>query len=199
MFTIGVLASTNGTDLQAIFEELNAGLMPGIEVKVVVSDKEKAGALEKARKQGVKAVWVNPTGKNQEEFERELIVALGEVDLVCLIGFMRILGPTFIRHFSPRHILNVHPSLLPKYGGTGWYGMKVHEAVITNGEKESGMTIHFVDLGVDSGPPILQMKTAIAPNETPESLKIKVQELEKKAYPEAIRLIAQERSPKLQS
>ncbi len=109
------------------------------------------------------------------------------------MGYMRILTPIFIRVYSPTRILNVHPALLPKYGGNGWFGMKVHEAVVANSEKESGMTIHFVDFGVDSGPMVLQKKVALEHGETPESLRAKVLELEKQAYPEAIRQIARER------
>ncbi|QQR54703.1 phosphoribosylglycinamide formyltransferase [Candidatus Peregrinibacteria bacterium] len=197
-FRLGILASGNGTDLDAIYKEMDEGLLPDVEVAVVLSDKETAPVLEKARVRGIRAEWVNPRTeagelRSREDYDRELAQRMGDVDLVCLVGYMRILTPVFIRVYSPTRILNVHPALLPKYGGNGWYGMKVHEAVIANGEKESGMTIHFVDFGVDSGPMILQKKLAVEPGETPETLKAKVQELEKRAYPEAIRLIYQER------
>ena len=198
-FKLGILASGNGTDLDAVYKEMDEGKLPDVEVAVVLSDKESAPVLEKARARGIRAEWVNPRNdagepRDREEYDRELADRLGEVDLVCLMGYMRILTPVFIRVYSPTRILNVHPALLPKYGGNGWFGMKVHEAVIANGEKESGMTIHFVDFGVDSGPTVLQKKVAIEPGETPESLKAKVQELEKQAYPEAIRQIQKERS-----
>lgn len=194
-FKLGVLASGNGTDLSAIYQEMDEGKMPGIEVAVVISNKEDAPVLEKARARNIKAVFVDPKGKSKEEYDEELVRLMKEagVDLVCLIGYMKILTPTFVRAF-PRHIINVHPSLLPKYGGNGWYGMKVHEAVLANGEKESGMTIHYVDIGVDSGAMILQEKVAIEPGETPETLRAKVLELEKKAYPEAVRMIYKDRS-----
>lgn len=195
MFKLGVLASGNGTDLNAIYKEMDEGKMPGIEVAVVISNKEDAPVLERARARNIKAVFVDPKGKSKEEYDEELVRLMKEagVDLVCLIGYMKILTPVFVSSF-PRHIINVHPALLPKYGGNGWYGMKVHEAVLANGEKESGMTIHYVDIGVDSGAMILQEKVAIEPGETPESLKAKVQELEKKAYPEAVRMIYKDRS-----
>ncbi len=118
---------------------------------------------------------------------------MGAVDLVCLIGYMRILSPIFIDVYHPRNIVNVHPSLLPKYGGPGWYGMKVHQAVLANKDTESGMTIHFVDYGVDSGPPILQEKVPVLPDDTPETLKARVQMAEKAAYPRAIAQIVAER------
>lgn len=194
-FKLGVLASGNGTDLSAIYQEMDEGKMPGIEVAIVISNKEDAPVLEKARTRNIKAVFIDPKGKSKEEYDEELVRLMKEagVDLVCLIGYMKILTPTFVRAF-PRHIINVHPALLPKYGGNGWYGMKVHEAVLANGEKESGMTIHYVDIGVDSGAMILQEKVAIEPGETPETLRAKVLELEKKAYPEAVRMIYKDRS-----
>ncbi len=198
-FKLGILASGNGTDLDAIYKEMDEGRLNDIEIVAVLSDKQDAPVLEKARARGLKAVWVNPRGEDgemklREEYDQELVNALGPVDLVCLVGYMRILSSVFIRAYSPRHIINVHPSLLPKYGGNGWYGMKVHEAVIAAGESESGMTIHFVDFGVDSGPMVLQMKVPVDSEDTPETLRSKVLEVEKQAYPEAIRLIQAERS-----
>jgi formyltetrahydrofolate-dependent phosphoribosylglycinamide formyltransferase len=192
-FKLAILASGNGTDLDAIYAEMDAGKMPGVEITVVLSDKEKAPVLEKARARGVRAEFVDPVGKSREDYDAELVKRVGQVDLVCLMGYMRILSAVFVRAF-PRHIINVHPALLPKYGGNGWYGMKVHEAVLAAGEKESGMTIHYVDLGVDSGATILQEKVPILEGDTPETLKARVQEVEKKAYPEAIRQVQRERA-----
>lgn len=193
-FKLGILASGNGTDLDAIYKEMDSGRMPGIEVAIVVSNKELAPVLEKAHARGIKAVFADPKGKSKEEYDGELLALMKEagVDLVCLIGYMKILTPIFVSAFA-RHIINVHPALLPKYGGNGWYGMKVHEGVLAAGEKESGMTIHYVDIGVDSGAMILQEKVAIEPGETPETLRAKVMELEKKTYPEAIRMIYKDR------
>lgn len=187
-FKVGVLASTRGTDLEAIFDEIDAGLMPGIEISAVVSNVEDCGALEKARAHGTRAVFVNPNGKSKEDFDKELVEVLEDVDLVCLIGYMKILTPVFIKAFEGK-IINVHPALLPKYGGKGFYGQNVHEAVLANGEKESGMTIHFVTEDVDGGPILIQKTVEIEPGETAESLKNKVQMLEKKYYPEAIRMV----------
>jgi len=197
-FKLGVLASGNGTDLSAIYKEMDEGKMPGIEVAIVISNIDNAVVLQRAKARGLNAVFVDPKGKSKEDYDKELVDLMksANVDLVCLIGYMKILTPVFVNVF-PRRIINVHPALLPKYGGKGWYGMKLHEEVLANGEKESGMTIHYVDLGVDSGPMILQEKVAIEPGETPESLKAKVQELEKKAYPEAVRLIYRDRTAKV--
>lgn len=191
MFRIGVLASTKGTDLQAIIDELKAGRMPGIELAIVLSNKKSAYALERARALGFKAIFVNPENHTLEEFDKKLIELLHKykVDLICLIGYMRILTPAFIRAFKGR-IINVHPALLPKFGGPNFYGKNVHEAVLKSHEKFSGMTIHWVTEDVDKGPIIIQKKVKIAPHETPGSLKQKVQSFEKKWYPEVIRQIA---------
>ena len=188
MFRIAVLASTNGTDLGAIIDEMKAGKMPGIELVRVISNKENSGALDKARNFGVEAKFV--------EDDADLIEAVGDVDLVCLVGYMKILKPDFVRAFDGR-IINVHPALLPKYGGKGWYGMKVHEQVLADGEKETGMTIHFVDEGVDSGEILLQKSVVVNQGDTAEVLKAKVQELEKEGYPEAIRLLAELQNAKV--
>ncbi|MFA5793093.1 MAG: phosphoribosylglycinamide formyltransferase [Candidatus Gracilibacteria bacterium] len=195
-FKIGVLASGNGTDLGAIFEEMDAGKMPKeIDICVVISNVEDSKALEKARARNIRAVFVNPLGKTREDYDMELIKELGDVDLVCLIGYMRILSQPFVRHFA-RRIINVHPALLPKYGGEGWFGMKVHEGVLANKEKESGMTIHYVDFGVDSGPTIMQEKVPVYEDDTPETLRARTLELEKRCYPEVIRLLFKQFSDK---
>lgn len=188
MFKIAVLASTNGTDLGAIIDEMKAGKMPGIELVRVVSNKADCGALDKARDFGVEAVFV--------ENDADLAKVVGDVDLVCLIGYMKILKADFVEAYRGR-IINVHPSLLPKYGGKGWYGMKVQEAVLAAGDTETGMTIHFVDVGVDSGEILLQRRVVVSPGDTADILKAKVQELEKAGYPEAIRLIAERQNAKL--
>ncbi|MFA5855528.1 MAG: phosphoribosylglycinamide formyltransferase [Candidatus Gracilibacteria bacterium] len=199
IFKLGVLASGNGTDLGAIFEEMDSGKMPEeIQVMVVLSDKEGARALDKARARGIRAEFVDPQGKSREEYDMELIEKLGDVDLVCLIGYMRILSQPFVRHFA-RRIINVHPALLPKFGGTGWFGMKVHEGVLAAGEKESGMTIHYVDFGVDSGPTILQEKVPVLPDDTPETLRARTLEAEKRGYPEVLRLLFKQRKDSLNS
>ncbi len=198
MFKVGVLASTNGTDLQAIYDEMDSGKMPGIEVSRVVSNVSDCGAVLRSKTRGVPTIFVDPNGKTRLEYDQELVKVMGGVDLVCLIGYMRILTPVFIQAYRGR-ILNVHPALLPQYGGKGFYGMKVHEAVLANREKETGMTVHFVDEEVDSGPILLQKKVPVSADDTPESLKLKVQELEKKAYPEAIRLLAAQKNAKIEA
>ncbi len=191
MFKIAVLASTNGTDLQAIIDELKAGKMPGIELTAVLSNKKSCYALQRAKEQGFKGIFVNPKNRTREEFDQKIaeILTRLQIDLIVLVGYMRILTPEFVRKF-PKKIINVHPSLIPKYCGKDFMDRSVHEAVIVSGDKETGMTIHYVDEGVDSGEIILQKTCPVEPNETPESLKAKVQGLEKSWYPEVIRQIA---------
>lgn len=192
MYKIGVLASTKGTDLQAIIDEMKAGKMAGIELAIVISNKKDAYALERARAAGFKAEFIDPKGKSREEYDLELARVLKEhgVELVVLIGYMRILYPAFVRQF-PRRVINVHPALMPKFCGPGYFGANVHEAVLKAGEKETGCTIHFVDEGVDTGEIIVQKKVEIVSGDTAEILKKKVQALEKKWYPEVIRRFAE--------
>lgn len=196
MLKIGVLASTRGTDLQAIIDELKSGKMPGVELAIVISNKKNAFALERASSQGFKTIFIdpkNPDGKikSRQEYDLEVarILKANKVDLVCLIGYMRILSAEFVRQF-PRKIINVHPALMPKFSGPGFFGANVHEEVIKSGEKETGCTIHFVDESVDTGEIIVQKKVTIEPNDTAETLNKKVQDLEKKWYPEVIRRFA---------
>lgn len=191
MFKIAVLASTRGTDLQAIIDESKAGTMPGIELNVVISNKKDAYALERAQLNGFEAIYLPPKDKTREQYDQELVEELKSrrIDLVVLIGYMRLLTPAFVREFKDK-IINVHPSLMPKYCGKQFYNHSVHEAVLQAGEKETGMTIHYVDEGVDTGEIILQKTCPVYEDDTVESLKERVQELEKKWYPEVIRQLA---------
>ncbi len=195
-FKIAVLASTNGTDLQAIIDEMEAGKMPGIQIAHVVSNVKDCGALKRAERHGIDAVFVDPRGKSREDYDQELVLALCDADLICLIGYMRILSESFVKTFAGR-IINVHPALLPKYGGEGFYGANVHQSVLEAGDSETGMTIHFVTKEVDGGPILVQAKCPVDEGDTMESLKDKVQTLEKKWYPEAIRLISQGKTDKV--
>lgn len=185
---LGILGSTNGTDLKAIFDAIASGELDA-EVSVVISNRKNAYILDRAEIHSVPAVFISHKGKTREEFDVEMTSVLNEhgVDLVLLIGFMRILSAEFCNTWRDK-LLNVHPSLLPKYAG----GMdtNVHEEVLENGETETGCTIHFVTDEVDGGPILIQKKCAVATNETAESLKTKVQELEGQAFIEAIKMIS---------
>jgi len=187
MIKLGVLGSTKGTDLQAILDAINNGQLDA-EVSVVGSNRESAYILERAKNHGVPFFFISHKGKTREAFDREITTVMQNygVELVLLIGFMRILSVEFCREWRDR-ILNVHPSLLPKYAG----GMdtNVHDEVIKNGDAETGCTIHFVTEKVDAGPILIQKKCNVTSDDTIESLKTKVQALEGDAFIEAIKLI----------
>jgi formyltetrahydrofolate-dependent phosphoribosylglycinamide formyltransferase len=187
MIKLGVLGSTNGTDLQAILDSVASGELNG-EVSVVLSNQKNAYILERAKNHNVPTVFLSHKEKSRKEFDDEMTAILKEhaVDLVLLIGFMRILSEKFCQEWQDR-LLNVHPSLLPKYAG----GMdtNVHEDVLINGDSETGCTIHFVTDEVDAGPILIQKKCNVEPDETVNTLKTKVQKLEGVAFIEAIQLI----------
>jgi phosphoribosylglycinamide formyltransferase 1 len=186
---LGVLASGRGSNLQAI---LDACARPGFpaRVAVVVSDRERALALERARAAGVEALWVNP--KDFGEREAYDLALVGELErrgvgLVCHAGWMRILSPAYVRAFAGR-ALNVHPSLLPAFPG-----LHAQRQALDHGAKVTGATVHFVDEGVDTGPIVLQAAVAIEPTDTEETLAARILVQEHRLYPEAIRLFAEGR------
>ena len=187
MIKLAVLGSTNGTDLQTILDSIASGELVG-EISVVLSNRKNAYILERAKNHNVPAFFLSHKEKSREEFDAEMTAILKEhaVDLVLLIGFMRILSTKFCQEWRNK-LLNVHPSLLPKYAG----GMdtNVHADVLKNGDAETGCTIHFVTDEVDRGPILIQKKCNIEPNETVDTLKTKVQQLEGIAFIEAIQLI----------
>ena len=187
MIKLGVIGSTKGTDLCAIFDAIKTGEL-NAQASVVMSNRKSAYILERAKKHNVPAAFISHKGKSREAFDAEITSLLKEynVDLVLLIGFMRILSAEFCREWRDR-LLNVHPSLLPKYAG----GMdtNVHKDVLNNGETETGCTIHYVTDALDGGPILIQKKCNVEPDETVETLKTKVQKLEGEAFIEAIQLI----------
>ena len=184
---LGILGSTNGTDLQAILDAVAYGEL-NAEVSVVLSNRKSAYILERAQNNNVPAFFLSHKEKSRKEFDAEMTAILKEhaVDLVLLIGFMRILSSKFCQEWQDR-LLNVHPSLLPKYAGR--MDTNVHEDVLKNGDSETGCTIHFVTDEVDAGPILIQKKCNVEPDETVDTLKTKVQKLEGVAFIEAIQLI----------
>ena len=182
---IGVLASTRGTDMQAIIDEIEKGKL-NAELVCVVSDRRDAYALKRARKHGIEAIYLNPKRLSKEEYDRRLIQILDErdVDLVLLIGYKRFLTKLFIDRFRNR-IMNIHPSLLPAFPG---WDLDVHKSVLDYGVKITGCTLHFVDENIDAGPIILQKAVPVYDDDTPESLKERVQKAEQEIILEGIRL-----------
>ena len=187
MIKLGVIGSTNGTDLQVILDAIGSGEL-NAEVSVVLSNQKNAYILDRAENHNVPAVFVSHKGKSRKEFDAELTAVLQEygVNLVLLIGFMRILSAEFCHRWENR-LLNVHPSLLPKYGGG--LDINVHKEVLKNGDTETGCTIHFVTDEVDRGPILIQKECNVKAHDTVKTLKTKVQKLEGEAFIEAIQLI----------
>ena len=187
MINIGVLGSTNGTDLQAILDAIEKKII-NASVKIVISNKENALILKKAKNHGVRFKYISHINKTRKEFDQQVSAYLesNNVELILLIGFMRILSSAFCQHWQDK-ILNVHPSLLPKYAGE--MDINVHEQVLKNGDKKTGCTIHFVTKEVDSGPILVQKSCQVIQDDTADTLKQKVQALEGEAFIEAINLI----------
>ncbi|MDR5684339.1 MAG: phosphoribosylglycinamide formyltransferase [Armatimonadota bacterium] len=188
---LGVLVSGNGTNLQAILDASTDPDFPA-EVVVVVSDRPGAYALTRARRAGVGAYVVpREAFSDRASFEERIteILERHAVEVVCLAGFLRILSPVFVERFCGR-ILNIHPALLPTFGGKGMYGERVHRAVLASGVTHSGCTVHFVTADVDAGPVILQATVPVLPDDTAASLARRVAAQEHRIYPEAIRIVA---------
>ncbi|MBI3030396.1 MAG: phosphoribosylglycinamide formyltransferase, partial [Candidatus Rokubacteria bacterium] len=183
------LASGRGSNLQAIIDAIEAGKLD-CRLGVVVSDRVDAQALDRARKHGTEAVFIDPKGyPNREAFDQAVlgVVAEHHVELVCLAGYMRVLSPTFVRAL-PGQIMNIHPALLPAFPG-----LHAQRQALEHGVKVSGATVHFVDEGVDSGPIICQAAVPVREDDTEETLAAGILEREHQLYPRAIRLYAEGR------
>ncbi len=185
---IGVLVSGGGSNFQALAEAAQRGDIPDAEVRLVVSNKPGVGALDRAKKLGVESLVLEPKDFSSRAayFERigEEFARRG-VTLICLAGFLLKVEPELIRRF-PGRILNIHPALLPKFGGKGMWGHHVHEAVLAAGEKESGCTVHVVDEEFDRGPILLQAQVPVLPGDTPDALAARILVEEHKLYPRAV-------------
>jgi phosphoribosylglycinamide formyltransferase-1 len=190
MNRIGVLISGSGTNLQAIIDATESGYIPDTKVVVVISNRKDAYGLERAKKHNIDSLFINPKNYESQIEYNEILkneLLIRKVDLVCLAGYLLKLELNFIKSFEGK-ILNIHPALLPKYGGKGMYGHFVHTAVLNSGDKESGCTVHFVDEIYDHGKIIIQKKVPVLEGDTPDTLAKRVLEQEHKAYPEAIKL-----------
>ena len=187
-----VLSTSRGTTFQSVIDALKNNELTA-ECLGLVTDREDRGCLQKAQAAHLKNLAVGQEVNPREEFDKalhETILDMGadEETLIAEMGWMWIHTPEFIEKWKNR-IINVHPALLPKYGGKGMYGHHVHDAVLTAGEEESGVTFHIMDAGVDTGPILLQKKCAVIPGDTAEILQGRVQELEKEWYPKLIQMI----------
>lgn len=186
MVRIAVLVSGSGTNLQAIIDACKSGAIGNGAIKLVVSNKKDAYGLERARNEGIKAVF-----ENKEEAVLELLESEG-IDLIVLAGYLKILSPEFIRKYENR-IINVHPSLIPSFCGKGYYGLIVHEKAIEYGVKVSGATVHFVTEEADAGPIIMQGAVPVLDSDDASSLQKRVLDVEHKLLVEAIDLYCNNR------
>ncbi len=193
MFRIAVMVSGGGTNLQAIIDAIQSGKITDTEIGVVISNNADAYALERARNAGIKAVCVSRKEiPDKEAYNKALIAAVDDakVDLVVLAGFLVVIPEEMIQKYRNK-IINIHPSLIPSFCGTGYYGLKVHEGALARGVKVSGATVHFVDEGTDTGPIILQKAVEVKEDDTPEVLQRRImEEAEWVLLPQAIDLIA---------
>ena len=186
---IGVLVSGGGTNLQAIIDACESGILKdAAKIEAVISNRPEAYALERARNSGIHAKLIDKRNfPDTAEFCKAMSKELKdhEVELVCMAGFLSMLTPEFIGDFKGK-VVNIHPALLPKFGGKGMYGHHVHEAVLKALEKESGVTVHWVNEIYDNGKIIMQKKVPVLTGDNCESLAKRVLEVEHKIYPEAI-------------
>ncbi len=190
---IAVLVSGGGTNLQAIIDAIENKTITNTEICLVYSNNPKAYALERAKKAGIKSVCKSPREfENREDFNKALLQILKDADpdLIVLAGCLVVIPDIVVKAFEGR-IINIHPSLIPSFCGTGYYGLKVHEKALERGVRVSGATVHFVDEGTDTGPIILQKPVMIRQDDTPEVLQKRIMEqAEWKILPMAIDLIA---------
>lgn len=196
MLRVVVLVSGGGTNLQAIIDAVDNGTITNTEIVGVISNNKNAYALERAAKRGIKNVCVSPKDyATRAEFNDALLATVDgfEADLLVLAGFLVVIPEQMIEKYRNR-IINVHPSLIPSFCGTGFYGLKVHEAALEKGVKVVGATVHFVDEGTDTGAIILQKAVAVEKGDTPEILQRRVmEEAEWIILPRAIDLIANDK------
>ena len=178
MLKLAVLVSGGGTNLQAIMDSINDGRITNAQISVVISNNAGAYALTRARNYGVEALLLSPKSfDTREEFNEKLLEALREreIDLVVLAGYLVVVPPCVIEEYENR-IINIHPSLIPSFCGTGCYGLHVHEKALARGVRVSGATVHFVDEGTDTGPIILQKPVMVEQDDTPEVLQKRIME-----------------------
>lgn len=193
MLRVCVCVSGGGTNLQAIMDALDAGKITNAEIVRVISNNKNAYALERAKGHGIDAVAVSPKDyETRELFNEALLRTVNEAkpDLIVLAGFLVVLPIEMIAQYREK-IINIHPSLIPSFCGTGFYGLKVHEAALARGVKITGATVHYVDEGTDTGPIILQKAVAVEEGDTPKTLQQRVMEqAEWQILPQAIDMIA---------
>ncbi len=188
---VAVLVSGGGSNLQALIDAINEDEIPA-RIVLVISNKPGVYALKRALKHDISSLVIPTENLSREEYSDLILQKLQreKIDLVCLAGFMRILSPKVPEAF-PNRILNIHPSLLPAFGGKGMYGLRVHQAVLESGAKYTGATVHLVTADTDKGPIVCQQVVKVEDDDTPESLARRVLEVEHQIYPKALKLVSE--------
>ncbi len=186
---IGILLSGRGSNFEAIADNVASGKIPNAEIAIVISNREQAPGIEKARQRGLETAVISSKGLEREQYDRKVVALLEEtkVDLVCLAGFMRLLSPYFISRF-PCRILNIHPALLPAFPG-----LEAQRQALEHGVKVTGCTVHFVDENLDAGPIIIQTVVPVENDDTVETLSSRILKEEHRIYSEAIRIVLEGR------
>jgi len=186
---IGVLLSGRGSNFEAIADSVAAGRIPNAEIAIVISNREGAPGIEKARRRGIETRVIPSKGLQREEYDRLVVAVLKEkqVEVVCLAGFMRLLSPYFVNEFRNR-ILNIHPSLLPAFAG-----LEAQRQAVEHGAKFSGCSVHFVDENLDAGPIIVQAVVPVFDDDTHETLAERILKEEHRIYSEAVRIVLEGR------
>jgi phosphoribosylglycinamide formyltransferase-1 len=191
---VAVMASGSGTNLQALLDSESAGTL-GAQIRLVISNRSGAGALERARRHGREALHLSPSqfpsaAAYAQRLQEEL--AQRAIDLVCLAGYLKKLPETVVKAYDGR-VLNIHPAPLPRFGGAGMYGEHVHRAVLAAGVSHSGPTVHFVDPEYDTGPIVAHIPVPVRPGDTPETLASRVLSAEHRLYPLVVAAVARGR------
>jgi phosphoribosylglycinamide formyltransferase 1 len=188
---LAVFASGGGSNLQALIDRFNRSADPPLRVVLVISDRPDAGALERARRAGIEAMHIQVSGRPPNLTTREMLAALeyADVDLIALAGYLRLVPSAIIKRY-PERIVNIHPALLPRFGGKGMYGLNVQRAVLEAGVPESGATVHYVTEQYDEGRIIAQARVPVLQDDTPESLAERVLKAEHELYPAALEQVA---------
>lgn len=193
MLNIGVLISGSGSNLQSIMDKIGSGFIDG-KISVVISDREGAGGIERAKSSGIPALVFDRKSLGIDELNKKILNILKScnVELVVLAGYLSILSSEIITEYK-NSIMNIHPSLIPSFCGPGFYGIRVHKKAIEYGVRVSGCTVHFVDEGTDTGPIILQHAVEVLQDDTPEELQKRILEFEHILLPEAVKLFCEGR------
>jgi phosphoribosylglycinamide formyltransferase 1 len=186
---IGILLSGRGSNFEALAASVEAGRIPNADIPIVISNRDNAAGIDKARTRGIEAHVIPSKGLEREPYDRQVVAALRakQIDLVCLAGYMRLLSPYFVREF-PQKILNIHPSLLPAFPG-----LEPQRQALEHGSKFAGCTVHFVDENLDAGPIIVQAVVPIEDGDTPESLAARILREEHRIYTEAVNIVLEGR------